>query len=340
MKKIIIYGNCHTGLIIEYLKACVDFNDKYEILEIPQIQEIYNSNNMNLDTIPFQKCDIFIHQSIRINNRYGKDYASQNIIRRLKKGCKIISIPNLYGLPLYLFPQCSKNDIEYNGKSYFFRDKIIDSVVKKYFTLDEILEVYNDSSIYNEDTLNEKWKIFIEKVRKREEDWDIKVSDYINNNRNTPMFHDPNHPNNYFIEFVVEELCKLLHVTIDISNVRKYITYKLDAYEMPVCASVKSKFNIKCNKQLIRTSICGRKICHKDMDLRVYIEQYLVLLWLNGELSQNFTLGKELHKKCKKEEKMRYLSFVLQRFILRVYKRTIRFLNLKMHCIVSVIKGR
>ena len=22
MKKIIIYGNCHTGLIIEYLKAC------------------------------------------------------------------------------------------------------------------------------------------------------------------------------------------------------------------------------------------------------------------------------------------------------------------------------
>ena len=53
VKKIIIYGNCHTGLIIEYLKACVDFNDKYEILEIPQIQEIYNSNNMNLDTIPF-----------------------------------------------------------------------------------------------------------------------------------------------------------------------------------------------------------------------------------------------------------------------------------------------
>ena len=61
----------------------------------------------------------------------------------------------------------------------------------------------------------------------------------------------------------------------------------------------KNKFKIKCNKQLIRTSICGRKICHKDMDLRVYIEQYLVLLWLNGELSQNFTLGKELYKKCK-----------------------------------------
>lgn len=287
MKSVIIYGNCHTTAIKQVLKCIPEFNEKYVILNTKPIQDIKTVEE--LYSLPFEKCDVFIHQSIWSKNRYGPEYASENLIKRLSPNCKVIAIPNLYHMPLCFFPQySSERELNYRGNTIFFRDKILDDAFLNHQSLKQTVAQYTNQDLFDSVTIRAGFNAFIEKVKIRECDWDIKISSFlVNNYKGKRLFFDPNHPTGAVIFYIVEELLQILLPEIIVSNEWKNNTYyTMDTFEMPVTESVIYALNLNGGgyTSVLRKSPNGIKLINTDMNLLQYIKQYWIMEWSNKEV--------------------------------------------------------
>lgn len=117
----IAYGNCHLEAIKKYLERHRGFDSTYGFYPFPMIQIWKNSKENLMDVL--RRCALFIHQSIRKDNGYGEKYASEYLLQHIPKTCEVIAVPNLYGLPKYLFPQLDYVKLTLHGNWYpFFVD--------------------------------------------------------------------------------------------------------------------------------------------------------------------------------------------------------------------------
>lgn len=274
---VIIYGNCHTEAISDYLMLCPEFCEQYALYRIRPIHTIENSTYFNHPI--FKHCDIFIHQSIRLKNRYGEAFASENVIKFLKPECKIISIPNVYQLPECFFPQYLRgNELKSrSGTTLFFRDSILDSYARKGIKWKKAYKLYITEKHFESNDLNKALNDFFEKVELREKDWDIKCLDYIKKNfKQFQLFYDPNHPTEQFIYYLAEEILKFLDIKFD-STLRFAKVRSLSTYEMPILPEVKSYHGMTFEYKTMR--LAGNKIKSSDMDIRSYVAQYLSCAW-------------------------------------------------------------
>lgn len=278
-KKIaIIYGNCHTVPIKQGLKLSKLFNLEYGFYPLHQIQEINNNSLNDLSSNVFERCDLFIHQSIRLENTYGKKYASKELINRLKSNCIEIAIPNLYGLPKFLYPQFDNNlaTKKIEGKNYFpFRDKYIEYMWGNGCKEQEIYNYILKGDIIQKNEIASAADAFYEKVKKRETEWNIKIAEWIiNKYKETPLFFDPNHPTKVVIEYIINNILCLL-------NYDEIINYDnicvLDGYEIPLYGDVCNKLELKYTTQNIMRKYTRMTICNNQMDLFEYIKEYI--LW-------------------------------------------------------------
>lgn len=281
-KKVVVYGNCHTTVFSKYLQNCKEFNDEYIIFPMKAIQEVKDCTYFDMPI--FKTCDVFIHQSIRDNNRYGKEYASSTLIAKLKPDCKVISIPNVYHLPTCLFPQYTEDtELCYKGGTFFFRDRVIDEQIKEGRSLQYIINGYHNYT-FEKNQIKKQFQKFIENVKYREEEWDIKISDYIQNYYRTHnLFYDPNHPRNFLLRYYAKKTLEILldrKFTID-----ELEDFTLDSYEMPLHASVAVALELKyfTIQQEIRKT--GAKVVIGPMYLEQYIKQYFSMLWLCNDFS-------------------------------------------------------
>ena len=283
-----IYGNCHTMIISDMLSNDSDFLSKYAIYQIPPIQKI--NDKTFFDSPCFSCFDVFIHQSIREENQYGKEYSSKAIIKKLKKDCKVIAVPNLFHMPKFLFPQCNydKTTLQWRkGNTVFFRDNIIDKGLVYSSSIKKNFRYYQSQTIISEEDVKKSFLTFKEKLLSREKDWDIKVSDYIMNNFQTKqLFYDPSHPTNEYLEYIVLELKELL-LGIKYKRVLwdKEKIQKLDVTEMPVLDTVRNALGITYSADTLRNSANGGRIISSEMDTKEYIHQYILLSWRNTDLN-------------------------------------------------------
>lgn len=270
------------GGVIGILNKIPQFTEKYEIYPIRFIQDIESPEYFSHPV--FKYCDLFIHQSIQPQNRYGACYASANVIKILPPFCQVIAMPNVYGLPVCFFPQFRKGD-EFKRKfpvksTCFFRDSIIEDALKDGMGIKGILGRYMDGSLYPAGQIGKEYELFMEKIVKRERDWDIKVSGWIRQNiGNAQLFLDPNHPAPYFIQYLSLELLKLLGISCKEQDVMAVNAEALDAYEMPICRAVSDYFGFGydiCHKELRKT---GTKLIPGRMGIRGYIFQYFCMVW-------------------------------------------------------------
>ena len=285
---VVIYGNCHTTNIRIALENYQPFCEKYVFFPIKAIQEVKdNPDYFEQDCI--KQCDVFIHQSIRIGNRYGDAFASENIIKKLKPGCRIISIPNVYHLPMCYFPQYypaqELRKVKSGGGTVFFRDKIIDECLEQGYGVRRIISEYKNTNRFAKEELSDLWNTFIEKVKMREKDWDIRVSDFLINNKNKVLFFDPNHPTPIFMEYVCKNLLELLD--IDAQGFDKSLLKNMDSYEMPYCASVIDFFKLNYDIENKNIRLTGVKMAYGEMNLKAYINQYMSLLWQDESIKKN-----------------------------------------------------
>ena len=311
-KKVVLYGNCHTGVIKRYLETCKEFNQFYEICPIEQIQDVKDPSYFEQEI--FKTCDVFIHQSIRENNRYGKEFSSANIISKLKADCKVIAIPNVYHLPVFLYPQYSEEkELRYNNQTYFFRDKIIDSQFKKGVPVKKIAETYYNYE-FDRDDIVEGYNKFLEKVRIREKDWDIKVSDFIQGNiQNERLFYEMNHPTNFFIKYCTIGILKiLLEGEFSIGEIEKY---RMDTYEMPILNCVANALGLNYSTDGKELRVSGNKLLLKPMFIKDYIKQYIATIWIAYE---------DFDEKLVKKSKRKYFMYKCVNFLLRVARKLLK----------------
>lgn len=285
---VIVYGNCHTETLTDMLLACPRLTEQYEIKRICPVHTIKTKDYF--DEPVFHECDVFIHQSIRLQNRYGEEFASEKVIRKLKPGCRIIAIPNLYHLPKCFFPQYSEEpELKRNGETVFFRDSVIDAGRRARLSEREIVAEYLRDDLYSEQEILDSFAAFIEKVRQREREWDVKIADFIvENYRQHQLFFDPNHPTNYLLRFVADRVAEILldeagkqkQYEFDMSRVRT-----MDCYEMPVCNAVRKALRLEGDyDDVYRKSVDGRKLSRGEMRVEEYVREYCAMEWTNPTL--------------------------------------------------------
>lgn len=277
-KIIMLYGNCHMMILANYLQKNIE-KSEYVVYPIPLIHQVKNYEE--LDNICFKYCDVFLHQCIRKENRYGVAFASESILQRLSHDCIVIGIPNVYHLPLCYFPQFSeaKEWVLKDGQTVFFRDKILDTYYRQKKSISYMIEHYlswQDTQFCIETSYN----LFLEKVKRREKEWDIKISDFLLNNKRQYLFFDPNHPTGVLLEYIGRKILERLCV---VPELELSADVRLDSYEMPLLDCVYEYFQIQRIEQL-RGSASGRKVLHVKMDLAMYVVQYVSLEWQDSSL--------------------------------------------------------
>ena len=272
-KKIcLIYGNCHTGPVKLNLLQSKKFNLDYAVYPIPEIWEKEVWNKFDYSEA-FSKCMLFIHQSVRSQNAYGNDYSSESKMKLLPNGCRIISMPNVFGMPKFMFPQIDGLNITWGGVafSYFYRDKLIEEMVE--YSIDDIINAYRDANYIPKGIINEMFDEFQAKLKYREDEWDIKVYQFIMRNIfHVQLFYEPFHPTSVFFKYICEEINKIL----ELDDISSYAWLRqLDAKEVFILDCVKANLGLNYNISTIRNHY-GKKLIETEMTLRSYIEQYLM----------------------------------------------------------------
>lgn len=174
-KNCILYTNCVGSLGIKPL-----------FQSIPNFGPIKYFCNYSDDDHPSDEelstCDLFIFQ-------YSSKEPVEKYLEKLPPHCKKISFPYIYDDGTFTV---------HNGTGGF---SAIDKLVQKGYSSDEILHMY-DSNVIDFEFAERRQKS-IENLKEREEKCTTKIADFIESNRDKPLFFTHNHPT----MIVTVELC-------------------------------------------------------------------------------------------------------------------------------------
>lgn len=290
-KMVLVHGNCHTAIIKKYLESSDVFSKSYAIYPIP---EIHRNKEGRINDIILKNCDILIHQDIQPNNQFGYFLSDEYICKRIKPGVKEIIIPNLFGIGQAFFPlQAESNRMNNaplaNGQdinAYFpYKDSIIEKCVYEGKNAKEIIDILKSDTVLERDLVIDNFLFYMNKVKEREKNWDIKIYDFIMQNyRKEKLFYDIGHPSNALLKQISKGILQMIGIEDD--NI--YTEVKLNAYEIPVYFSVKKYLGIEWNDLRLRDGMNTKKMC-EDMDFDEYVYEYL--WWCYG-ISDTNTIHK------------------------------------------------
>lgn len=198
----LLYGNCQLVNGIHNL-AIKSICNKYNIETWSSHGMIKEKKEINKEFL--KTIDLFIYQPI--DDRHG-DYSTSHIISNLLKDeCKTISVPYVYNSAMfstYITPvstimingkRCKPSDdiVEFENKSRLHGFGDVFRLVKENTSLEDIIKKYRSGDIDFE--FEYRWSECIRQLREREENCDIKVADFLNENKNDNLlFLTHNHP--------------------------------------------------------------------------------------------------------------------------------------------------
>lgn len=279
----LIYGNCQTEIMANMLEYNEEFSQRYVLLRVPQIhmyrdeeqieQLFYKHDLMQLK-------QLFIYQNVRENNRFNAKLGTKNILMRISNKCKKIPIHNIYFDGYFI--QYDADDSRYyknmNQKDFPYTDGIVDELIKRNKSIDEILELVLDEDFISKEEVYAKCEDSINNLRQREKDVDIPIVDYIEQNyRNEQLFYTYNHPKNIVMYEYVRRILKAL----GIGNTDTFTEEELNmefgtlraANNFPIYPCVISALGLKRYEYKMRIShITPRLVAMKEY-IREYIER-------------------------------------------------------------------
>lgn len=212
-KNLVFYTNCQGGIGINTL-LCSKVKFK-TVNYIETFSTIWNNIELQHDIL--NNADIFIYQPI--NTKYGK-YSTDinienNILTHLKTDCIKISFPYIYFaclFPLYYSNAAAEID---GGNSYDIskivnRDIILD--LKKKYTNEEIILLYNNQQI--DFNFKKNYEDTIERIKNSEKICSIIITNLftLDNIKKIKLMHTNNHPTNYVLKYITNEVLKILQL--------------------------------------------------------------------------------------------------------------------------------
>lgn len=280
-KMAIAYGNCHIGAVKRYLERHKEFDMEYGFYPFPMIYELANLNCEYISVL--QHCQLFLHQSIRKANKYGEQYASEYMLQHLPKNCDVIALPNLYGMPGYLFPQLDTTPKWQIGRTCpYFIDRNIVTWLENGKSIADIRRYIIEGGVYTRQQILDMWELFIQKVSKREKEWDIRVIDYIiTNQKRKKIFCDVNH----ITSETAQEISRRVLQYMNYKEQKSVVIPMMDDLEVIIYKDVKEALGLAFEESAIR--VWGKENCFGacEMNADEYINQLcqFTRFCLNGQ---------------------------------------------------------
>ena len=235
MKKIIIiYANCQGDIGLKYFLSKLLPN--YLIYSFANYK--YIKNKKKLDYNIFKLCDIFIYQPL--NKKY-KEYSTdicikESCIHYLKKKCIKISFPYIYNNALWVLTTKEWDGIDNlkiikknSDYVYIENQEIIINLIRKGYSLNEIIDKFNNLEI--DFDIKNRYKISLLILKEKEKKCDIKIVDYIIKNiRYKKLFLTKNHPTTHIFIHLIKQILSILKINKDLSI---FTNISLNACELP-----------------------------------------------------------------------------------------------------------
>lgn len=278
-KMVLVHGNCYTDYMKKVLINTKEFTSRYFLYPNPLI---YENIGGEISENALKRVDVWIHQNITEKNIFSYKLSDAYIEKYIKSTCDNIVVPNFMGLVFGLFVLSdrdiadSHNHLMCNGQDingmFPHSDKIIENALESMDNFDKIYAYCIDELAIDEKDIKDSFNKWVEKIRERENRWDIKILDYIlENYKDVQLFYDANHPTERLMDEIIDRLLKRL-------DINEYVKNKQDSYlgvhEIPVFPCVKKALGIKWNKEYIREGIYGKRATEK-MNLKEYIREYI-----------------------------------------------------------------
>lgn len=224
-KNIVFYTNCQGRIGVSFfLSKKINFKS---IIYIETHKAIWLKKDLHKRSTCFggksavsslNNADIFIYQPI--NRKHGK-YSTyidvdNNILTHLKPDCIKISFPYIYFACLFpLYPSNSAAEIdggnEYDVSSEIFNKDVIIELRKKH-SHDEIVKLYNKNKI--DFKFKKNYDETIKRTKQNEKVCNIKISHLftMDNIKKIKLMHTYNHPTNFVLKYIANEVLKILNV--------------------------------------------------------------------------------------------------------------------------------
>lgn len=278
-KMAIIHGNCHTGIVKEYLELSNEFSEQYYIYPV---SFIHANQEGEIPNHVLSRCSLLIHQFIRPDNSYGYKLSSEYLCKAVSNECKTVAIPNVYGIMKAFFPQDyeDKKNVRKNlGKlddPFIYRDSYIDSMIEKGQPTSQIIKGYYDN-IFNQEHVVDLFSQNMRALKEREKEWDIKICNFIKDKYKTEqLFYDVGHPTNILLKYIANQI--LIKLGMQMLNHNCEMNRCLDMHEVPIYPCVKDILGLSWNNdEILRKSQEAQNYVFSDvpMDYAEYVKEYV-----------------------------------------------------------------
>lgn len=213
-QKCLIYGNCQTMALMNVLRSWPAFNDCYQILSIPPVFEIKQTDlNRLLEIIA--AVDLFIYQPVSDQYRSIPQLSTNFLTSQLKQDCFTISFPSLYFAaysPEIIYLR-QENGTFHEGPAGDYHNLF---VVKSYLSsksVKETVSLLTSNSLFSPEISQQIAKSSLDELRKREETI-VRVSDFIQEHYiSRRLFHTMNHPSITILRFVALKVMEQLKLS-------------------------------------------------------------------------------------------------------------------------------
>lgn len=236
-KKYSVYGNCQANPLGNILQTNTEFAENWEFVPFPKPSfELRQGDWEDIERL-LGELDLFITQNV--GESHGI-FASSNLANHLKAGGKVVRIPNAYFsgyMPEVVYFRAGEPHVtkfcDYHDANFlaFFMEDPVNAVQKA-------VSAATDKSQYTEEFVLKNAQASINELKRREEDCDVIVSDYIEKNwRNDILFYSMNHPKCQVLSHIASNILKLLgQHSFDLKGNYEY----LDSIRLPVYESVRA----------------------------------------------------------------------------------------------------
>ncbi len=249
-KYAVISGNCQTSRYEDLLVRNQEFSREYIIVKVPKVCDWISKASLMekwlKDDAFWKNVDLYIYQYVKEENRFSKLLFSDRTLGRLRQDCKKLRIVNTYFDGYW--PQIRRLTIAERrclswDKSGLlgYSDKYIEKFMKQGLAFNEILDKIEKVDFLSEHEMKEAVQNSLAKIKDKEQDCDVKISDYIIDNYDKrQLFYAPNHPIEELLLVYLNRILKKLGYdpwNIDITDFNIY-SQTLKGQDIPVYNSV------------------------------------------------------------------------------------------------------
>lgn len=276
-KAAVIYGNCQTLLLREILLLNRSFADQYFFIVIPAVCD-YNAgeearelwNTLLAHDEFWSQIDLFLCQKVNESNRFCRELATDNIIRKLSSNCQVVMLINIFFDGYFIQRTENKNNImkEVHQSGLFpSGDRFVDELLKRGFSDDVILKQIQNRAFISPQIIEQAVRESLLELKDREKEVAVGISDYIElRYKERQLFYSPNHPIN---EVLIEYARRIIrYMGLTDQEIREDLVYLkagcLKGQDTPIYPSVIEVLGIK------------------DYDCQYYLNRYLEPKFLVG----------------------------------------------------------